>query len=155
MSIFTFGLLAPVLFFKKDTNENRNINNNHSKQPFIPRDIEENDVEETNSNFVSIYFSRIQSFFKAPIVYFAYESIFLFGFLLLFSYTILCDINFVRIANDSSINDTIIYTNQTIILKPKFRLSTNEIILIIWVIFIQIEEIYQVKTLISKLFRNI
>ena len=143
MSFFSLGLLAPFLCIKQkiaETTDNskRDEDNNDYEQ------VELNDPSEDYEEVEETYFSKLKSFYKAPFVYFGYESIFFVGFLLLFSYTILCDFKFDKNENLNPSNHS--GQNKTVKISRKFSPSVNEIILVVWVVFIVIEEIYQANS---------
>ena len=103
---------------------------------------------------ISRYFAKLSSFIRSPCVYYLYEVLFYLVFLLLFSYTLLCGLTFESEDSDlkTNINSTeknISDSNNSIqnLYSGNLRIwnpNNCEIILIVWVITILIEELYQV-----------
>ncbi len=154
------------------------------KMDFVVDDLNTNKIEENTSDhenemnnesyiisskksLFNIYWSRYRTFVKTPKVHYAYEFIFYAVFLLIFSYTLLCKLNYYEEdiikfnenkSNESNnynysensqielnatqylnLNETI-QNNEKIIAMP----SSFEYVLIIWIILFFIDEIYQV-----------
>ena len=110
------------------------------------------------------YLERIQLFFKTPRVKFFYESFFFACFLLLLSYTVLCEVVFTetnenqleQLNKTEEINKTVELTAKKKkknfyyenVIKPIYdnqQISTCEKLLLTWVFFIFLEELIQVK----------
>jgi hypothetical protein len=148
-----------------DAEESKEESKAQNNSLFINDDqMKQNKVEllNKNQNYFLIYWKRYTTFFKSPKVHYAYEVLFFVAFLMLFSYTMLCEFNFheeidelfqnsltVNISNltESSYfasNNSINATRLTAKRKIKLtRLLLTEYILIFWVFSFMADEFYQ------------
>lgn len=139
-------LLAPVIlqFEEIMAKDSKKIKNNSAKVDEKRKSVatikmeeanddedesDENDDEELNVQKTT-YLQNLVTFFEAPKVKFTYFHISYIGYLILYSYVILCDFNPIYQANT--------YTSQGLVV------SIYEVILISWTFLFLIEEIKQI-----------
>ena len=103
---------------------------------------------------LAVYLKRYDSFIKSPRVHFVYDTLFYTIFLLLFSYMLLCDLNYYAISSEEEIvttngtlNTTANMGNSTYNIKKQVQgPSSVEYILIFWIIMFIGEELSQVSS---------
>jgi hypothetical protein len=153
-----------------ETHETTLLFENDFKQINSKNNDYENNNESPKSLF-NIYWERYSIFVKTPKVHYIYEFIFYVIFLLLFSYTLLCKLNYYEIYNANTIKS---YSNSSDYTKNKtdnnqieyeannyneYSLANEttrsnekqivmpslfEYVLIIWILLFIIDEFYQV-----------